>query len=88
MEPKSILEIGALLVVAITIGAVVWERIATGKGIGIRAIQFTAVPTVLAFLLVLGLESLLDKSAIAVTIGAIVGYVFAKQGQDDKPPGG
>ncbi len=77
------IEVGALVLAAVTIVGVIRHRISTKKGIGIRAIQFAAVPTTLAFLLILGMENLLEKSAIAVSVGAIVGYIFAKSGSDN-----
>ena len=83
MDAKTAVELAGLTLVAISVVALVVNRVKTGKGIGIRAIQFVAVPSVLVFLLVLGLERLLDAGAITAVIGVIVGYVFAKQGQDE-----
>jgi hypothetical protein len=83
VDAKIALEFAGLTLVAITVIAVVINRVKTAKGIGIRAIQFVAIPAVLVFLLILGLEHLLEAGAVTAVLGAIVGYVFAKQGPDE-----
>ena len=76
MDAKGIVELAALTLVGLTIAWVLSSR--GDKGIGLRAIQFTAVPTVPAFLVILGLEHLIDACVIATVLGVLVGYLFSK----------
>lgn len=78
MEARHFIELAALAVVAIAVVAVVFQRVKVNKGIGIRAIQFVAIPSLLSVLVILGLENLLEKSTIAAILAGIAGYVFAK----------
>jgi hypothetical protein len=78
VDAKNLVELGALALVAITVLALVHNRSRVSKGIGIRTIQFLAVPTIPAFMIVLGLEHLIDVSAIATVVGVLVGYVFSR----------
>jgi hypothetical protein len=78
MDSEVILELGAMVIIAVTVLSVICSRLKSGKGIGMRAIQFVAVPTVPAFLPILGLEHLIDGLAIAAIIGGIACYAFAK----------
>jgi predicted acyltransferase len=84
METKNVLEIiSAFIMVGALIG-LLWERYKTGRGMGIRAIQFLAICFVFPSLLILGLEQRISQEAVATLLGTIVGYVLSGIGQDDR----
>ena len=90
--PTSIklwIELVAVLVMAGGLFGVFWTRRRANKdeatrGIGVRVIQMTAVILVVPTILILGLEKLLDTAVLGTLLGAIVGYVLASIGKDER----
>lgn len=78
------IEVVAALTMLVGVSGIMWNRIKTSKGIGVRVIQlsfvFMAVPSVL----ILGLEGKLDSSATAALMGSAVGYLFSNISNFDK----
>jgi len=66
--------------VPIGIVAITVHRIMTGKGIGLRALQFLGVGVLVPLAAVLGLQGVLEPSALAAIFGGVVGYLFAQTG--------
>ena len=83
-EARLWIEIIAVAVIPIAVAGVIVERVSVKRGIGVRSIQFIGISTIPPSVLVLGLEGILEKSAIGALFGALVGYLFANIGQFDK----
>ena len=83
-EAVQWIEIIAATAIPVAIVVIVVERIMSGKGIGVRAIQFLAIGIIPVVVLILGLEGILEKGAIGALLGALVGYLFSNIGQYDK----
>ncbi len=91
MDPTEFrlwIEIIAVAVIPLAVAGVVLERVKIGRSIGVRTIQFTGIPIISSLVLILGLEGILEKSAIGALLGALVGYLFANIGQHDKRKNG
>ena len=63
--------------VPITTLAVVVERAVTGKGIGVRAIQFVAATTIMPIIFIMASYDFLENQTIASLTGAFIGYLFS-----------
>ena len=90
MDPTEVrlwIEIIAVAVIPLAVAGVVLERVMIRRSIGVRTIQFTGIPIISSLVLILGLEGILEKSAIGALLGALVGYLFANIGQYDKRKG-
>lgn len=61
------------------------ERKRTGRGIGVRIIQFATVVLVLPTILILALQGVLETQTTAALIGAVVGYILSGIGKDEPP---
>jgi hypothetical protein len=57
-------------------------------GFGVRMVQFVAAASLPPMLIILGLEGLLDRTAIATLLGVFVGYLFSNIGEFDRSRGG
>jgi hypothetical protein len=79
---ESIELIASLTMLAGIIG-VAWNRISTGKGIGVRTIQFSGIVIGLPVVLILSLENKFDSAAAAL-MGAVFGYLLSNIGNFDK----
>ncbi|HKF12903.1 MAG TPA: hypothetical protein VKB89_30010 [Xanthobacteraceae bacterium] len=77
MEAKSWIEIIAIATIPVAVIATITHRIRRGMGLGIRSIQFIGVPIVAILVLILGLERILEPSAIGALTGAFIGYVLS-----------
>jgi hypothetical protein len=80
---KSIVEIIAIIIMGGGLLGIFIERNKTGKGIGVRVIQFLAIIFLIPTILILALEKVIDNSTIAALIGAIVGYILSGIGSDE-----
>ena len=79
---KSIVEIVAVLMWPMGIGAIFWQRWVSGKsGLGARIIQLAAVIMLFPTILILGLEKILDAATLGTLIGGLVGYVLSGVGE-------
>jgi hypothetical protein len=57
------------------------HRIKTKKGIGARAIQFTAVVLIVPGIFILALERALPSETVAALLGALTGYLLSGLGR-------
>lgn len=53
------------------------ERLKSGRGLGARTIQLTAVFLIIPMILVLALQKVLSSETTATLIGALIGYVLS-----------
>lgn len=79
----------AILVGTSLVGVLVFliTRWQQKKGIGVRAIQFTALLLLVPLATLLALRGIIGSEAIATLFGAIAGYVLATIGETDKADG-
>ena len=82
--------ISLILAASIPLGmlVVLGSRVFSSKGIGVRAIQFVAISTIIPGTLLLAIMGLLEGEAVAATFGATVGYLLgsiAKFDERDDP---
>ncbi len=78
-------ELVSAFAIPIAVVAVAVERMINKKGLGVRAIQFLGIATLIPAILVLALEGILEGSAVGAIIGALVGYLFSQISKyDDK----
>lgn len=64
----------------------VFQRILSGKGIGVRAIQFVAVATVVPAVVVLAMQGLMQGETVAAILSGLVGYLLGNVSKfDDRP---
>lgn len=56
---------------------VIANRAQTGKGIGVRVIQFVVAATVVPGILILALRGLVGGEASVAVIASLVGFLFA-----------
>jgi len=76
MTPNDLIAI--ILAASIPLGmlVVLVSRVSSSKGIGVRAIQFVAIATIIPGTLLLAIMGLLEGEAVAATFGATVGYLL------------
>ena len=84
---KSTIEIISALMMPIGLGLVMAHRFATGRAIGARTIQFTAIILLLPILLILALERILDSQILGTLVGGLMGYLLSGIANYDKPGG-
>lgn len=73
--------------VPITIAGMIWNRIATGKGLGVRAIQFLSVALGIPVIVLLGLEKVIDGAVVGTLLGGVFGYLLSNISNYDKAAG-
>jgi hypothetical protein len=61
----------------ISVAGIILERIISGRGIGVRAIQFLAAAMVIPGIIILVFAGKLDGSTAAALVGAFIGYLFS-----------
>jgi len=83
---KNVIEIVAIFMWPLGFGALIWQRVKTGKSIGARTIQITTIVLLFPALLILGLERVLQPETVGTLLGAIAGFVLSRVG--DFMPGG
>ena len=78
------IEIIAALTIPIAIGAVMYQRYQGGGGgsISLRTLQVLAIAVLTQLILILGLERVLEPSAVGALIGALLGYLLSGIGND------
>jgi hypothetical protein len=82
---KSIIEIIAALTILVSVVGVLWHRLRDPDwGLSLRAMQFLAVATMPGLLLILSLEELLEKGAVAAIVGAFIGYILSGIATEDR----
>jgi hypothetical protein len=79
---KGIVELVAAAMWPIGFGAIIWQRVQSGKtGLGARIIQLSAVIMLVPAIVILGLEGIFDSATLGTLIGGLVGYVLSGVGQ-------
>ncbi len=85
MDPgtvKGIVELVAVAMWPLGFGAIIWQRLRSGKtGLGARVIQLCAVVMLVPAIVILGLEGIFDSATLGTLIGGLVGYVLSGVGQ-------
>jgi hypothetical protein len=77
------IEIIAALTIPLAIGAVFYQRHQAGGGaMGLRTLQVLAIAVLAPLILILGLEKVLEPSAVGALIGALLGYLLSGIGSD------
>jgi hypothetical protein len=76
------IEIIAALTIPIAIAAVMYQRHRDSGAIGVRTIQMLAIAVLAPLILILGLEKVLEPSAVGALIGALLGYLLSGIGND------
>lgn len=59
------------------------QRIISGKGIGVRAIQFVAVATVVPAVVVLAMQGLMQGETVAAILSGLIGYLLGNVSKFD-----
>jgi hypothetical protein len=67
-DAKFWVEIIAALAIPGAVGFVVWHRIKTEMGMGVRAIQFLGLAIVPPLIIILALEGILERSAVGALV--------------------
>lgn len=76
------IEIIAALTIPIAIAAIMYQRIQQGGAISVRTIQVLAIAVLAPLILILGLERVLEPSAVGALIGALLGYLLSGIGSE------
>jgi hypothetical protein len=78
------IEIIAALTIPIAIGAIMYQRFQGGGAgpISLRMLQVLAIAVLAPLILILGLEKVLEPSAVGALIGALLGYLLSGIGND------
>lgn len=77
------IEIIAALTITLAIGAVLYQRFQQGASpISLRTIQLLAISVMAPLILILGLERVLEPSAVGALIGALLGYLLSGIGNE------
>lgn len=77
------IEIIAALTITLAIGAVLYQRFQQGAApISLRTIQLLAISVMAPLILILGLERVLEPSAVGALIGALLGYLLSGIGNE------
>ena len=73
----------ALFIMVVGVIGIFVERGHTGRGIGVRIIQFATVVLVFPIILILALEDILEPQTVGALVGAVIGYVLSGIGKDE-----
>ncbi len=76
MDVRSFVELIAALMMPAGGALVFWERMRSGRGLGARAIQYTAVVIIVPLIIILALEKVLEANIIGTLLGALSGYLL------------
>ena len=85
MDIKTIVELGACIIMVGGTIAVFVERFIHNKTIGVRVIQFQAILLLIPAILILALENILNTETISVLLGALIGYIYVLSKEKDEP---
>lgn len=59
------------------------QRMRSGKGIGVRAIQFVAVATVVPAVVLLAMQGLMQGETVAAILSGVTGYLLGNVSKFD-----
>lgn len=68
----------------ITLIGIFWERLKSGRGLGVRTIQFTAVSMIVPAVVLLAMRGFLQGEAVAAIIGGVAGYLLSNIAKFDE----
>ena len=76
--------IQAILAVTMALSVVgyFWNRIVTGKSIGIRATQFMTVVLIIPAIVILAIGDIISSAVLGTLFGALIGYVLSNMARD------
>lgn len=82
------IEIGAGAVILIAVTAVTGQRILGKRDLTPRSLHFLTLTVLIAAIVILALEGVLDGGVAAALLGAVAGYVIASlaRAEDGAPP--
>jgi hypothetical protein len=81
MGAKDIVAVCLALVMLVSVGGMMWNRIKVNRGISWQIIRFSTITIALPLAGILALQGALNEASTAIIAGAL-GYAFAKS--DDK----
>lgn len=84
MTTDVLLQIILAGTIPLAIVGVIATRLLTGKGVGVRSIQFMALAAIIPGILLLALKGLLEGEAVAAIFGATVGYLLSSIAKFDE----
>jgi len=80
---RDIVELLVAGTMPIGLAAIMWQRISTKTGIGVRVIQFVGVVLGLPAIILLGFEKVLEGQTVAALIAGVLGYLLSGISQYD-----
>lgn len=80
---KSAIEATMLAIAIIGETGGIWNRIKTGKGIGVRFLQYLGLTVLVPTIVILSLECRISQEMTGAIAAAAVGGVLAGIGKDD-----
>lgn len=83
ISPETVQLLCVATILAI-VALVIFERIWSGRGIGVRAIQFVVGASIVPFVIAMTLAGKMDTQLIGVTIGTLIGYLFGSISKFDE----
>jgi hypothetical protein len=84
MTMNEVLQLIMAGLMAITVLAVGFDRFVLHRaGLGVRAIQFTAVGLLVPAVVLLAIQGSLDRQALGTLLGAVAGYTLSKFGPEE-----
>ena len=76
LNGQELLEVVLAATLLLVPALVLLQRLIAGKGVGVRAIQFIAVGTVVPAVAILGIRGVMQGEAVAAVLAGLVGYVL------------
>ena len=83
MSTREIIEIIVAATMPLGLAAVMWHRISTGMGLGVRVIQLVGIVLGLPAIVLLGLEGVLEGQTVAALVAGVLGYLLSGISQFD-----
>jgi hypothetical protein len=84
MTTFDILQIVLAGTIPTAVLGVIATRLLSGKGVGVRSIQFMAVAAIVPGILLLAIRGLLEGEAVAAILGSTVGYLLSSIAKFDE----
>ena len=82
--PATWLDVAIATTFPLTLIAIIWTRISTKKGLGVRVIQFMAVAMIVPAVVLLALHNRLQGEAVAAIFGGLAGYLLSSIAKFDE----
>jgi hypothetical protein len=85
MTTDELVEIIMAGIMALAVTGVIWDRFIKHRtGLGVRAIQFSAVVLLIPAIVLLAIQGSLDHQALGTLLGAVAGYTLSNFGPEEK----